>query len=249
MSINTPAQEATSTAILGVLQGSTTVEQAIANIDAVIDHDPTPKDVQHDVEPNGATVIDMATKATPKRAANRKAKNAENAERLAGAKKVADSLTPVEPAKKKPAKKAAAPKAAPKAAAPTTPGTRVSPVAQGERVLDTKAPKLTWEAKGEDGDTYLAMGHKGGASADAEGNPRYQYRTAEGSAGGWFASQRLAKGGKWTTLGGSGKATTKEQAQRLAEFADAGAHWLAYTVNQALTHDNVIETFSKAAKK
>lgn len=204
-------------------------------------HHLPPKDVQAAVEQvpqpgsilspvDGAKVLDMAKKVAEKGPAKKAA--------------------PKAAAKKTPASKAPAKAAAKKVAAktPASTGPRVAPVPQDSRVLDTKAPKLVWEPKGDDG-VLLAMGYKGGASADEQGAPRYQYRVQEGNSGGWFASQRLAKGGKWTTLGGSGKATDADQARRLAEFADAGAHWLAYTVNQGLTMEQVLANFSTPASK
>lgn len=185
------------------------------------EHNPMPADVQ-DVEKE-ATV---PAKKTPAKKTPAKSVAA----------RVADTKASESKARAKGAKKGAA-------------TSRVAPVPQDSRTLDQKAPKLVWASKDGD-DTLLAMGHKGGNSADDAGNPRYQYRVQEGSSGGFFASQRLAKGGKWTTLGGSGKGTSVEQAKRLAEFADAGAHWLAYTQQQALTHQQVTDTYGpkKAGK-
>jgi hypothetical protein len=216
-------------------EGDTPVEVLMGNVPGLAgQHDPTPKDVQQDVEQiaqpgsiiDGAKVIDMAKKA----AAPRKPRNPKNAEALEGAKKVKDALEP-EPAK--PAKKAAT-KAAPKAKAAKGTGTRVAPVAEGARVLP-KPAKLTFEAKGEDGDLLMAAG------------ARHQYRVKEGASGGWFAEQRLAKGGKWVHV--AGRCDTAEQAKELAGMVEAGATWLSYQKFAGIAYAKVIEDFSKGAKK
>src|SRR4051812_37706049 len=83
MSNPTPAQQATTKGILGVLDGTTSVDQAIANIDEAL-HDPTPKDVQTETATvetvpadDPAAVAGHLAEDKPKRAPNRKARNAE----------------------------------------------------------------------------------------------------------------------------------------------------------------------------
>jgi hypothetical protein len=61
---------------------------------------------------------------------------------------------------------------------------------------------------------------------NAEG-ARYIYRVTGDTANGFHAEQRMTKGGHWSNLAGTCK--TVGQAKKLAEHAEHGARWFAYS--------------------
>lgn len=158
------------------------------------------------------------------------AKVLDMAKKAAG-KAPAKKVAPKPAAKKAPAKAAPA-KAAAKKTAPKTTGTRVAPVAKDARVLP-KVAKLTWTTK-DDGDLHVANG------------ARHQFRVSEGGSGGFFAQQRLAKGGKWVHV--AGRADTLDQAKELAGYVEAGATWLSYQNMAGVAYAKVIESYGKGSK-
>jgi hypothetical protein len=222
MSTPTPGQQATTKGILGVLEGSVTVDQAIANIDAVVQQEGgdsvvhVPDDVQEEVAPEpDSTVVPL------KRARNRKGpRDPKNAEALAAAKKVKDALEPT-PAKKAPAKKAPA-KKAPEKSAPVRETSTVGP-------LPTKPPKLAWEQK-DDGSWFATSG-------------RWRYRCTE-TPKGWWAEQAT---GSWTPLHGDPQPIT--QAKLICETVDGGgAHWVAWARYRTQPWAAIVEAGKAAGK-
>jgi hypothetical protein len=135
------------------------------------------------------------------------------------------TVTPL-PVAEKAAAKAAHPASAAKQPAKKAPANKAAPV---QRELSRVAPlpkpaKLEWTEK--DG-VHLAT------------SGRWRYRVSEGSRG-WFAEQAT---GSWTPLHGDGQ--TVEQAKRIAEIVDAGAHWCGWAKYRTQTWAEI----EKAAKE
>jgi hypothetical protein len=118
------------------------------------------------------------------------------------------------PAKKAPAKKAAA---------------RVAPLPKDQWKLPAKPAALTWETKTVKGIEYLV----------AEG-ARHLYRVWHGEGGDWYAAQKL-KAGSWSPM--AGKCKSREDAQQLAGFNEAGATWLAYRDVVGTEFAKLVETY------
>ncbi|WP_068187902.1 hypothetical protein [Mycobacterium sp. UM_CSW] len=71
---------------------------------------------------------------------------------------------------------------------------------------------------------------------------RWRYRVTEGS-GGWFAEQAT---GSWTPLHGDPQ--TVEQAKRIAEIVDAGAHWVGWAKYRALSWAEIEKAATEAGE-
>lgn len=90
-----------------------------------------------------------------------------------------------------------------------------------------KPAKLEWTEK--DGTWFAVSG-------------RWRYRVKEGSKG-WFAEQAT---GSWTPLHGDPQ--TLEQAKRIAEIVDAGAHWIGWAKYRSMSWAQIEEAAKEAAK-
>lgn len=181
-------------------------------------HNPAPADVQRVLDQAAAADKADAEKGNvidmaAKKAAKPAAKKAPAAGRTTPSKPAPAAKAAPAPAAKKPGERPAK-KAAPAKAAPTV------------KKLP-KAGKLTWEEKGDDG-----LLQANGA--------RHQYRVKEGSAGGYFATQRLAKGGKWVHV--AGRCNTVDEAKELAGYVEGGATWLSYQNMVGIPYAKVVET-------
>lgn len=105
---------------------------------------------------------------------------------------------------------------------------RVAPVAKGDRKLGKPVP-LTWTTNEVKGQEYWI----------AEG-ARHLYRVHQGDDGGWYGQQKL-KVGSWANM--AGKCDTREDAQQLAGWNEAGAVWLAYRDVAGVEFANLVETY------
>lgn len=209
-------------------------------------------------QPQGAVLEQAKSVPTGTRAAKKEqdaAKRAANKEQLDAAKKVDAALTPATPPKKSPAKKS--PAKATSTSKPTTSAKATTKVldsagvaaavqerkdakpstpkpAPASKELPTPA-KLEWTENKEDG---------GSDTSDA----KYTFKVREGSSGGWFASLRTTKGGRWVTI--AGKAPSQDDAKQLAGWASAGAMWLTYSKLQGVPFATVVanHTAAKASK-
>lgn len=105
---------------------------------------------------------------------------------------------------------------------------RAVPVARGDRKLP-KPTTFDWTTKEVRGVEYEV----------AEG-ARHLYRVWQAEDGGWFAAQKL-KAGSWSPM--AGRCNSREAAQQLAGFNEAGALWLAYRDVVGLEFTKLIEQY------